>query len=168
MVRLTTLALMVFAALALQGCAALALSAVSAVAGTGVSLGAGHAIDSITYKTFSVPLGELSRATMTTLDRLDMPVLEFENTDDGQTITAQAGDREIDIELDRLTTATTRMRVVAKKNWLIRDRATATEIILQTDRTLSEPSPPAVVSAPKPTKPVARTTQRCPKGGTSC
>jgi hypothetical protein len=73
-----------------------------------------------------------------TLDRLDMPVMEVENTDKGQTITAQAGDRSVDIELDHLTATASRMRVVVKKNILIRDRATATEIILQTDRTLSD------------------------------
>lgn len=162
MVRLMTLALLVFATLAVQGCAALALNVVSIVAGTGASLGAGHTLDSITYKTFSVPLAGVSRATMMTLDRLDMPVLEFENTEAGHAMTAQAGDREVEIELDRLTASTTRMRVVAKKNWLIRDRATATEIILQTDRTLSEHPSLATVSESKPAKPVARSTHRRP------
>jgi len=68
-----------------------------------------------------------------TLDRLDMPVIEVEDTEDGQTITAHAGDRAVEIELDRLTTTATRMRVVVKKNMFIRDRATASEIIMQTD-----------------------------------
>jgi uncharacterized protein DUF3568 len=153
--------------LALQGCAALPLAAFTIVAGTGAGVGTGHALDSITYKTFAVPLAGLSKATLMTLDRLDMPVTEVEDTDEGQTITATAGDRKIDIELDRLTTATTRMRVVAKKNFLIRDRATAAEIVLQTDRTLTD-NPHLAKAEVRPAQPVARSTQRCGKGGAAC
>ena len=169
MVRLVSLGIVVVAALALQGCAALGLTAFSIAAGTGAGVGAGHALDSITYKTFSVPLAGLSRATLLTLDRLDMPVMDVENTEEGQAIKAQAGDRTIEIELDRLTTTATRMRVVAKKNWLIRDRATATEIIMQTDRTLTDNPGLASLREIQLIKPIARTTtQRCVKGGGSC
>jgi len=163
---LRSLGFLTIALFALQGCAALPLAAFSIVAGTGASVGAGHTLDSITYKTFSVPLSVLSRATMMTLDRLDMPVIEVENTEDGQEITAEAGDRTVEIELDRLTTTASRMRVVVKKNILIRDRATATEIILQTDRTLTD-HPHLARGDVKPAQPVART-QRCVKGGASC
>ena len=151
----------------LAGCAGIPLAAFSIVAGTGAGVGAGHTLDSITYKTFSVPLSGLSRAAIMTLDRLDMPVMEVEDTEEGQTITAEAGDRTVEIELDRLTTTASRMRVVVKKNILIRDRATATEIILQTDRTLTD-HPHLAKGDVKPAQPVARTTQRCVKGGTSC
>jgi len=72
-----------------------------------------------------------------TLERMDIPVNGGQDTQDGRTILAKAADREIEIELDKLTPRTTRMRVVAKRNFLIRDRATATEIILQTDQTLT-------------------------------
>jgi hypothetical protein len=152
--------------IALQGCAAIGLTALTVAAGTGTGVGVGHTLDSITYKTFSVPLSGVARATIMTLDRLDMPVMDVENTDEGQTITAQAGDREVEIELDRLTTTATRMRVVVKKNWLIRDRATATEIILQTDKTLTD-NPTLATGDPKPAtpaKPLAAS-QRCTKGG---
>ena len=164
---LVSLGLMTLLMVTLQGCAVLPIAAFSIVAGTGASAGVGHTLDSITYKTFSVPLGGLSRATLMTLDRLDMPVMEVENTEEGQTITAQAGDRSVEIELDRLTTTASRMRVVVKKNILIRDRATATEIILQTDRTLTD-HPHLAREDVKPAQPVARTTQRCIKGGASC
>lgn len=165
---LVSLGLVTVTMVTLQGCVAgLPLAAFSIVAGTGAGAGVGHALDSITYKTFSVPLSGLSRATLMTLDRLDMPVMEVENTDKGQTITAQAGDRSVDIELDHLTTTASRMRVVVKKNILIRDRATATEIILQTDRTLSD-HPHLARGDVKPAQPVARTIQRCVKGGVSC
>jgi hypothetical protein len=163
---LTSLALVALV-VALQGCAGIPLAAFSIVAGTGAGVGTGHALDSITYKTFTVPLAGLSKATLMTLDRLDMPVTEVANTDEGQAITATAGDRTIEIELDRLTTATTRMRVVAKKNFFIRDRATAAEIVLQTDRTLTD-HPHLAKAEVRPAQPVARSTQRCVKGGASC
>ena len=153
---LVLLAFTFVAALALQGCAAVGITALGVVAGTGAGSGVGHALDSITYKTFSVPLPSLSRATVMTLDRLDMPVMETADTDRGQTLTAQAGDRTVEIELDRLTTTATRMRVVVKKNWFIRDRATATEIILQTDRTLTDHPDLAVAK------------HRCAKGAAAC
>jgi hypothetical protein len=51
------------------------------------------------------------------------------------TITAKAGDREIEVELEALTPATTRMMVTAKKDGgILRDGATATEVILQTEK----------------------------------
>ena len=169
---LIPIGLVLLATIALQGCVAgLPLAAFSIVAGAASSAGMGHTLDSITYKTFSVPLEGLSRATVMTLDRLDMPVMEVENTDEGQSITAMAGERTVEIELDRMTATATRMRVVVKKNILIRDRATATEIILQTDRTLSDHPRLArgdIKPAQPAAQPVARTSQRCVKGGSSC
>jgi len=52
-----------------------------------------------------------------------------------ETITARAADRDIQIELEALTPATTRMLVTAKKDGgILQDSATATEIILQTEK----------------------------------
>ena len=52
-----------------------------------------------------------------------------------ETITAHAADRDIESELEALTPATTRMLVTAKKDGgILRDGATATEIILQTEK----------------------------------
>ena len=52
-----------------------------------------------------------------------------------ETITAHAADRDIEIELEALTPATTRMLVTAKKDGgILRDGATATEVILQTEK----------------------------------
>src|SRR5439155_19380220 len=88
---LVSLGLMTRLIVTLQGCAALPIAAFSIIAGTGAGAGVGHTLDSITYKTFSVPVGGLSQATLMTLVRLDMPVMEVENTDAVQAITAQAG-----------------------------------------------------------------------------
>lgn len=107
-------------------------------AGTGTVAGAGvsHTLEGITYKTFTVPLAGLHKATLMTLKRMDITVSKDEEVSVGREIRAQAGGRNVVIELDKLTSRTTRMRVVITKNWLVRDRATSTEIILQTDQTL--------------------------------
>jgi hypothetical protein len=127
----------IVAALPSGGCAALALPLFVAGVGTAAGTGVGYTLDSITYKTFTVPLKGLTTATLLTLEKMDIKLLDNQETEAGRTITAQAADRTIDIELDQLTTRTTRMRVVARRNWFVQDRATATEVILQTDRTLT-------------------------------
>ena len=147
-------ALVTVAALGSGGCAAVALTLFGAGAGTAAGTGVGYTLDSISYKTFTVPLTGLTTATVMTLDRMDIKVLDNQETEAGRTITAQAADRNIEIELDRLTTRTTRMRVVARRNWFIQDRATATEIILQTDRTLS--TNPHLAASPTPLTGAAR------------
>lgn len=72
---------------------------------------------------------------MRALQRMQIKVASTEKIDHGEEITATAVDRDISIEFESLTPATTRMRVTAR-NGLIRDSATATEIIMQTERLL--------------------------------
>jgi len=142
----------------LPGCAAIGITLAGSAAATAAGVGSGYALESITYKTFTASLTELTSATIQTLERMDIKVVENEQTESGRTIFARAGDRDIDIELDRLTSRVTRMRVIAKINWLLRDRATATEIILQADRTLTDhPSLATVKPAPAPEPPPAST-----------
>jgi len=69
---------------------------------------------------------------------MDIDVEENRPTESGRKIVAVASDRAIEIELDRLTSQTTRMRVNVKQGWFFKDRATATEIIIQTERTLDD------------------------------
>jgi Protein of unknown function (DUF3568) len=145
--------LIVVGALSLQGCAAIGLTLIGSGVGIGAGAGTGHALDSIVYKTFTVPMDTLSKATVVTLNRMDIELVDTEATEEGQIIKATAADRKIEIEFDRLTPKTTRMRVVAKRNWLIRDRATATEIILQTDRTLTEQTQQLAAPGPRPASP---------------
>ena len=87
---------------------------------------------------------------------MDMEVKENQPTDSGRKIVAQAGDRTIEIELDRVTSQTTRMRVNAKQGMFFKDRATAAEIIIQTERRLDdepvlgrEATPPSAAPAAK-------------------
>ncbi len=131
------------------GCAAVALTVFGSGAGIGASTSSNYLLDSIVYKTFTVPEQGLRKVTLVTLKRMAIQVKENQATEAGTKIVAVAGDRTIEVELDRLTTRATRMRVVVKRGWFFRDRATATEIIVQTERTLDDQ--PTLARAAMPT-----------------
>jgi hypothetical protein len=104
-------------------------------------MGAGveHTLNGVAYKTFTAPLDNVRLAALRTLNQMDMPVKIDAKTDSGWEVSATAADRAIDIELERLTDRTTRMRVVANKGEIFfKDTATATEIILQTAQLLQD------------------------------
>jgi hypothetical protein len=97
------------------------------------SAGVNHTMSGITYKTFATPMKTLRVATLKTLNRMEFKVVEDGKSEDGWKIAATAADRTIDIDLEQLTRATTRMRVVTNKGgFFFKDSATSTEIILQT------------------------------------
>ena len=136
MVRIITVCILT---VALQGCAVGGLGLMLAATGTGLAAGAGvdHTLSGITYKTFSVSRSRLRFATLKTLHRMDMKVVKDKRNKDYHAIEAVALDRKIEIELERLTRRTTRMRVVANQGQIFfKDASTATEIIVQTATTL--------------------------------
>jgi hypothetical protein len=117
--------------LALNGCAPVAVTTFGVGASTGVS----HTLTGITYRTFSVPATRVKGATLTALQRMSIKVTASSKVEGSEVIKATANNREIEVELEPLTPNTTRMRVTAK-NGLFYDSATATEIILQTEKAL--------------------------------
>jgi hypothetical protein len=125
-------------ALMLDGCAAVGLAVVGAGAGAGMGAGVEHTLNGITYKTFTAPVSDMRNATLKTMDRMRMPVKTDEPTDEGWKLSAEAADRTIDIQLQRLTDGVTRMRVVVNQGQIFfKDSSTATEIVLQTGVTLA-------------------------------
>jgi hypothetical protein len=122
-------AALLLGSLALQGCAAVVLTAAGVAGGAGVN----HTLSGIAYKTFNSSLAELRAGTLRTLEDMDMTVIADSETENGWEIKATAIEREIDIELERLTKRATRMRVVANEGEIFfKDAATATEIIIMT------------------------------------
>jgi len=130
--------LMAVSVLGLNGCAAVGLTMLGVGAGVAAGTGTSYTLDGIAYRTFTAPIEDLRRATLTTLKQMDIRVKSDEPSTEGRALTAQAGDRAIEIELEQLTQRTTRMRVTAKHGMFFRDRATAGEIIAQTERSLDE------------------------------
>lgn len=117
--------------LSLGGCAAVGLTAL----GVGMATGVGHTLGGIVYKTFTAPQAQVKRAAQGALGRMQVKVVKTERNGTTETIHAKAGDRDIDIVLESLTPNTTRMKVTAKQNGgILSDGATATEVILQTEK----------------------------------
>jgi hypothetical protein len=122
---------LILMALALPGCEPFTLTAM----GVGAAAGVQHTLTGIAYRTFSVPLPKVRGAVMTAFDRMGIKVGGKERIENGERLTARASDRDIEVELEAITPKTTRMRSTAKSG-LFRDAATATEIILQTEKAL--------------------------------
>lgn len=127
MIRIMILAL----CCTLAGCEALALTALGIGASTGVS----HSLSGITYRTFAEPIPRVKGASLKALRHMQIKVASSGKNGTGESIKANAADREISIELEALSPNTTRMRVTASTGFF-RDSATATEIIIQTERYL--------------------------------
>ena len=138
LVRVRFVTLAVILSLACQGCAAVGLTLLSTGPGVAGGNGVSYTLDSIAYKTFTASEEHLRTATVRTLRRMAMDLTDNQATESGRQLTAIAGDRTVEIELDRITAKTSRMRVTVKQGWFFKDRATATEIIVQTEQTLQD------------------------------
>ena len=127
----TAVAVLALCSLSLGGCAAVGLTAL----GVGMGTGVGHHLGGMVYKTFTAPQAQVKRATHSALGKMQVKVVKSQRDGSTETITAKAGDRDIDIVLESLTPNTTRMKVTARQNGgLLTDGATATEVILQTEK----------------------------------
>ncbi len=116
----------------LAGCDPLSMTLLGVGAGAGVN----HQLNGIAYKTFTEPLPRVKRAAIMALNRMAIKVDTVEKTSGGEMIKAKAADRIIEVELESLTSNTTRLRTVARKDMLTVDSSTAVEIIVQTEKAL--------------------------------
>ena len=124
---------LILVAFLISGCEPLAVT----MAGVGTAVGANHALGGVVYKTFTEPQQKVSQSTRTALTRMGIKVDSVSKHDSTQLIVASARDRKIEIELEAISPQATRMRAVARSAAGFWDSATATEIILQTDKALS-------------------------------
>ena len=107
-------------------------------AGTGVATGTSvsYTLDGFAYRTFTAPLPQVESATRTALNRMGLKIEASAKTEQGKAILAKGNDREIEIVFEEVSSKTTRIRTVAKQGIFFKDRATATEIIMQTEKVL--------------------------------
>ena len=130
--RVAAAASLLAAAALLAGCEPLSLAAL----GIGGSAAVNHKVNGTPYRTFTAPLSRVKIASMGALKRMGIKTESTTKMERGELITARAGKREIEVELESLTPNTTRMRVVAREGGLFYDSATASEIIVQTEKSL--------------------------------
>ena len=124
---------LVLLAVGTAGCDPISLTAASLGAGVGVS----HTLNGIIYRTFTAPMKTVENGSVQAMRDMGVKVVSRSTNREGErVINATARDREIEVLLEPLTKRTTRMRVIAS-NGLLKDSATAQEIMLQTERVLS-------------------------------
>ena len=122
----------------LNGCAAFGLTLFGVGAGVGTGTAVAYTLDGTAYRTFTASLLKVEDATLLALDRMGIKIEKKEKTEQGgKLIAANGADRQIEVELEAVSPKTTRIRTVAKQGIFFKDRATATEIILQTEKILN-------------------------------
>jgi len=94
--------------LGLEGCAAAALSVAGLVGGSGLD----YTLNGIVNRTYAAPVAGTRLAALQTLKRMGMTVEKNTKQDKGWIITATASNRLIEIELEPLSTLSTRVQVV--------------------------------------------------------
>jgi hypothetical protein len=142
--RLRLFVVIAAAGLGLGGCAAIGLTGAAIGAGT-FSAGAGAAVRAGTeytrnsvYRTFSLPLPELRLALSETLARMEIAVESDEMDGVERHIVGRAREREVDIRLMPLTRTMTQMKLTVAIGFLRKDRATASEIVVQVEHAVDD------------------------------
>ncbi len=120
----------------LNGCAPVGLTLFGVGAGVATGTSVSYTLDGVAYRTFTAPLPQVESATRTALNKMGIKIEGTAKTEQGKVIKAIGNDREIEVELEMVSAKTTRIRTVAKQGVFLKDRATATEIILQTEKIL--------------------------------
>jgi len=95
-----------------------------------------HTLGGINYKTFTASSASVRSASLVALQRMASSTPGRKGPNGSEVLSATATDRSIEITLEPLSPSSTRMKVVARNGRIFTDSATATEIILQTERQL--------------------------------
>lgn len=119
----------------LTGCAA---PLFATAAGVGGSAALTHTTNGIAYHTFTAPTMKMRTAALNALSRMRIDVVAEGMMDKTNIrfVNAKTTERNIQIQLEPISTNTTRMRVTAKSSIFSYDSATAEEIIQQTKKSL--------------------------------
>lgn len=98
-----------------------------AIVGIGGSAIASHAINGITYKTYTAPYSRIRWASMKAIS--NMGLKKTGEKKDPQTsintVTAVSKNMEFEIAFEEVSDKTTKVRIIARKNKLFFDQATA-------------------------------------------
>src|SRR5688500_19119281 len=106
----------------LNGCAApLSLTLLGVGAGVTAGTAVSYTMDGIAYRTFTAPLPQAERATLTALNDMGLAIESTEKRDEGKMIKAKGADRQIESELQAVSSKTTRIRTIAKEGICSKD-----------------------------------------------
>jgi hypothetical protein len=119
------------------GCIGVGLTLLGAAVGVGSGTAVGYTLNGIAYRTFAAPLPTVERATLEALRDMGISIQEKAAKEKTRLVKASGNEREIEVQLEPVTDKTTRIRTVVRMGPFLKDRATATEIIIQTERVLA-------------------------------
>ena len=126
----------------LSGCTALGVSAaglggamLGSSAGAAVKAGTEYELGGSVARTFTLPVSDVRAAALATLERLDFEVEADRAYPDTGPLVARARGRTVRLSFDPITDVLTRVRVTVSRSWLVRDVATAEEILARLEST---------------------------------
>jgi hypothetical protein len=129
--KLSTLLCLIFA---LSGCVLLGLAGPAAVSGG--TAGVNYTFSNNVYKTISYPVAAVDAALNKALKKMDIKETKHKAGEGQVSVSAATGDLAIYIDLKEVTPTVTNIEVNAKKGVFFKDKAMATEIIVQTEKSL--------------------------------
>jgi hypothetical protein len=97
---------------------------------TGVSMGIAYLYTNVAERTVCCSLDKMGRATLLALGKMGIPVHDQSEADGERKIRAKTKGLDIIIKLNEITHKSTKIKVSAR-NGLLKDKATALEIIRQ-------------------------------------
>jgi uncharacterized protein DUF3568 len=118
----------------LANCAVTGLAVPAAVSGS--AAGVDYSITNVAHKTISYPVADVEFALHKALKKMDIKETERKAEEGKVSITAVTGDLNIYIDLEKVTPTVTSIHVNAEKGVFFKDKSTATEIIVQTEKNL--------------------------------
>jgi hypothetical protein len=127
-----------------QGCAALPLAAVAAPllqlgGGAIVKTGTEYTASGTVLRTFTIPVDDVHTAVIEAFCRADLPLSGDESSNDGgHAMLSETEHRKVRVRLTPLTRSLTEMELGVKRNFLASDKATASELVEQTEQALAE------------------------------
>lgn len=135
--RFCKLSTLVCLMLGLSGCAGVGLT-VPAAAVSGGAAGVNYSLTNNAYKTISYPIADVETALNKALEKMEIKETKYEKQENKVSISAATDKLEISIDLEKVTPTVTKIEVSAKKEVFLKDKSTATEIIVQTEKNLEE------------------------------
>jgi hypothetical protein len=127
-----------------SGCAALAISA----AGAGAGIGLPYVLTDCADRTLNYSFDQVDRVTPKVLKKLDIDLLSETEIENGKRIKASTDSLDILIDMEKVTMRATRVTINAKKGTILKDPATAGEIINQLEKSLAMEKFPAREKSP--------------------
>jgi hypothetical protein len=103
---------------------------------SGGAAGVDYTLTNNAYKTISSPVADVEAALNKALKKMDIKETKRKAEEGKVSVTAVTTNLDIYIDLEKVTPTVTNIEVNAKKGVFFKDKATATEIIVQTEKNL--------------------------------